>query len=104
MRKEGEGVQQGAAAPGNVFTRERKHLLGGLWRPAVSQGISTVETQLNYSVLDISSFVFRTTLIGVTTHGLGACSLDVPSVYLRVAEIKSWIRENAPGTQDSNCS
>ena len=102
MRKEGEGVQQGAAAPGNVFTGERKHLLGGFWRPAVSQGITKVESYLKQNT--ISSFVFRTTLIGVTTHGLGACSLDVPSVYLRVAEIKSWIQENAPGTQDSNCS
>ena len=45
MCKEGEGVQQGAAAPGNVLTGER-HLLGGLWRPAVSQGISKVEKRI----------------------------------------------------------
>ena len=52
MRKEGEEVQQGAAATGNLLTGERKHMLGGLWRPAVSEGISKVETQLNYRVRD----------------------------------------------------
>ena len=27
----------------------------------------------------------------------------MPSVYVRVSKIKSWIQQNAPGTQDSDC-
>ena len=45
----------------------------------------------------------RSTLVGVTSRGFGACSKDLASVYVRVSKIKSWIQQNAPGTQDSNC-
>ena len=42
--------------------------------------------------------------MGVTSRGFGKCSIDLPSQYVRVTTIKSWIQENAPEAQDSSCN
>ena len=46
----------------------------------------------------------RYALVGVTSRGFGKCSIDLPSQYVRVTTIKSWIQENAPEAQDSSCN
>ena len=42
--------------------------------------------------------------MGVTSRGFGKCSVNLPSQYVRVTTIKSWIQENAPEAQDSSCN
>ena len=42
--------------------------------------------------------------MGVTSRGFGKCSVNLPSQYVRVTTIKSWIQENAPDAQDSDCN
>ena len=54
-------------------------------------------------MVKINQSIFRSTLIGVTSLGTGCANPDLPGVYARVTELKSWIQDNAPGTQDSNC-
>ena len=46
----------------------------------------------------------RYALVGVTSRGFGKCSIDLPSQYVKVTTIKSWIQENAPEAQDSSCN
>ena len=47
---------------------------------------------------------FRYALVGVTSRGFGKCSIDLPSQYVRVTTIKSWIQDIAPEAQDSSCN
>ena len=54
-------------------------------------------------MVKINQSTFRSTLIGVTSFETGCANPDLPGVYARVTELKSWIQDNAPGTQDSNC-
>ena len=42
--------------------------------------------------------------MGVTSRGFGKCSVNLPSQYVRVTTIKSWIQKNAPEAQDSSCN
>ena len=56
-----------------------------------------------YSVFCDHFFMFRQTIIGVTSYGSGCAHPDYPGVYARVTEVKSWIQSVASDTQDSDC-